>query len=253
MNVLIIEDELLAFKRLSKLIKEVEPDAVIIGHVESIAAARQWFANNPPPFLTFCDIHLSDGSALELLDERVATSPVIVTTAYDQYALHTFNTDAIAYLLKPVQKNLLEEAMQKATRLGNMLNAKTDPESAEIKTEPGNYKTRFMVRFNERIKLLMVEDIAYIYAENKTTFARAFNGKTHPLDQNLDAIERTLDPQRFFRLNRQYIINIKAIGEMWTHTKARVVVQLNPPAKEAPIVSSEKAAEFKQWLADELH
>jgi DNA-binding LytR/AlgR family response regulator len=252
MNILIIEDELPAFRRLAKLIEETVPDAVINGPLETIEAARAWFANNSAPFLTFCDIHLADGSAFDLLNGRIITSPVILTTAYDQYALEAFHTDAIAYLLKPVKKETLEAAVEKALRLGSRLAQRLPPVTTPVRPDPPAYKSRFMVRFGEHLKLIMADDMAYCFTENKATFARTFDGRTYPLDQNLDMLEECLDPIRFFRLNRQFLINIKAIGEMRTYTKARVIVQLLPPAKETPVVSSERAAAFKQWLADEL-
>ena len=251
MKIVIIEDELPASRRLAKLIQEIIPEAQILAQLDSIAAGREWFAANPAPGLVFCDINLADGSAFDLLNDGTINAPVILTTAYNQYALDAFKTNSIAYLLKPVKKQELEAAIDKAVRLGMM-----QPEGGaakQMEERPGSaYKTRFVVRFGEHLKSLLVEDIAYCYSENKSTYAKTFEGRTYPMDNNLDALEATLDPKHFFRLNRQYLIHIRSIGEMRTYTKARVIVQLNPPVKEAPIVSSERAAEFKQWLADEL-
>lgn len=250
MKIVIIEDELPASRRLAKLLQELRPDMEIIAQLDSIVAGREWFAAHPAPGLTFCDIHLADGSAFELLNSGTITSPVILTTAYDQYALDAFKTNSIAYLLKPVKKEELQAAIDKAFRLG-ILQAPS-PDSAAEEKVPGSYKSRFVVRFGEHLKSLMVEEIAYCFSENKATFVKTFEGRTYPMDHNLDSLEAMLDPKHFFRLNRQYLIHIKSIGEMRTYTKARVIVQLVPAVKEAPVVSSERAAEFKQWLADEL-
>ncbi len=252
MNILIIEDEMLAYRRLAKLVKEALPEAEISEPIETLAAAKKWFAENPAPFLTFCDIHLADGSAMELLEEEVITSPAVITTAYNQYALETFNTAAIAYLLKPVQKDELVKAVQKAIDLGIKLAPQKAADEQAQKTKPPAYRSRLMVRFADYLKLLMVEDVAYFYSENKGTYARTHAGKTYPVDQNLDKLQETLDPKKFFRLNRQYLICFQALGDMRTYTKGRVIVVLNPAAKEAQVVSSERAAEFKQWLGDEL-
>lgn len=250
MKIVIIEDELPAYRRLAKMVGEVRPSAEIVAHLDSIAATRDWMANNATPQLIFCDIHLADGSAFDLLRNTEILSPVIFTTAYDQYALDAFKTNSVAYLLKPVKREELEDAILKMERLDHIFSKSKQELPDEEKAGSERYKSRFVVRFGEHIKSLMTADIAYCYSENKCTYARTSDGRTYPMDHNLDALENCLDPACFFRLNRQYLVNIQAIGEMKTHTKARVIVQLSPPVKEAPVVSSERAPEFKQWLAD---
>lgn len=250
MTALIIEDEQPAARRLIKLIAELRPDIHIAGETDGIAGLKTWLETAEMPDLVFCDIHLADGSAFQLLREIPITAPVIFTTAYDEYALEAFQTSGTGYLLKPVKKDALEAAINKAERL--IGTAAPQPAAPATPRAPGTYKQRFLVRFGEFIRTLLVEDIAYCFSENKATYARCFDGRTLPLDDNLDALESVLDPAQFFRLNRQYIIHIKAIAEMRTYTKARVIVTLNPPAKEQPVVSSERAAEFKQWLAGDL-
>lgn len=253
MKIVIIEDELPAYRRLAKLVAEVQPDAEIVAHLDSVRDAREWFAANDSPDLALMDIHLADGSAFELLGQAEVSCPVVFVTAYDQYAIDAFKTNSIDYLLKPVKKEELAAALGKLDKLRSLLSRNPVPKSAtENQASPGTYRSRFVVRFGEHIKTIQTEDLAYCYSENKATFARTFDGRTYPMDQNLDALDSQLDPHGFFRINRQYIINIKAIDEMKTYTKARVIVKLNPAVKEAPVVSSERAAEFKQWLAGEV-
>lgn len=253
MKIVIIEDELPAYRRLAKLITELEPGAEIVAHLDSVRDATQWFAAHEAPDLTFMDIHLSDGSAFELFQTAPLPCPVVFVTAYDQYAIDAFKTNSIDYLLKPVKKEELEAALAKLGTMRSLFGTQiTKPAPAAEPAAPGSYKTRFVVRFGEHIKTIQTEDLAYCYSENKATFARTFDGRTYPMDQNLDSLDSQLDPHSFFRINRQYLINIKAIDEMKTYTKARVIVKLNPAVKEAPVVSSERAAEFKQWLAGEL-
>ena len=117
--------------------------------------------------------------------------------------------------------------------------------------QPGDYKKRFVIRFGEHIKTLSVDEMAYCYSENKGTFARTYDGRTFPMDHNLDTLEQMLDPKDFFRINRQYLISLKSIDEMKTYSKARVIVKVKPPVNDPPIVSSERAADFKSWLAGE--
>jgi DNA-binding LytR/AlgR family response regulator len=249
MKVLIVEDELPAYNKLKKLVEDTFPAAVITGHLDSISSATAWFAVNPLPDVVLMDIHLADGSAFDLLRLVQVDCPVIFTTAYDEYAMEAFKTSGIDYLLKPVRQDDLKAAFQKLDKFRNFFQA-----TREIRAEanPQGYKKRFVIRFGEHIKTLSVEDIAYCFSENKATYARTFDGRSYPMDYNLDNLETMLDPQVFFRINRQYLINLKSIDEMKTYSKARVIISLKPAVKEQPVVSSERAAQFKLWLAGEL-
>ena len=249
MNIVIIEDELPAFKRLSKLVQEVIPQANIVGHLDSIKGSKEWFEKNPLPDVLFMDIHLADGSAFDLMKQVQIECPIIFTTAYDEYAMEAFKTSGLDYLLKPVKKEDIEGAMQKMKQYKDFF--KREAGSSQS-AQPAEYKKRFLIRFGEHIKTISVSDIAYCYSENKATFARSFDGRNYPMDHNLDALEQMLDPQEFFRINRQYLISLKSIEEMRTYTKARVIIKLTPAVKEQPVVSSERAADFKNWLAGEL-
>lgn len=250
MNIVIIEDELPAYNRLHKLIQETIPAANIEAHLDSVTAAKDWFTNNKMPDVAFMDIHLADGSAFDLLKLVKIDCPIIFTTAYDQYAMEAFKAASIDYLLKPVKKDSLKSAIQKMDDFKKIFKQTGEALVHSMTTQ--DYKKRFVIRFGEHIKTLSVEEIAYCYSENKATFARTFEGRTYPMDHNLDGLENMLDPAEFFRINRQYIINLKAIEEMKTYSKARVIVTLKPPVKEQPVVSSERAADFKLWLAGEL-
>ena len=247
MNIVIIEDEMPAYKRLSKLVLETLPAANIVAHLDSVRSSKEWFELNNAPDLVFLDIQLADGSGLDLLNEAKINCPVIFTTAYDNFALEAFKTNSLSYLLKPIKKDDLELALQKLKELRKIFNAATP---AQDNTQP-DYKKRFVIRFGEHIKTLAVDDIAYCFSENKATYARTFDNRSYPMDHNLDALEQMLDPLNFFRINRQYLINLKSIHEMKTYSKARVIITLQPQAKEQPVVSSERAADFKLWLGGE--
>jgi len=196
------------------------------------------------------DIHLADGSAFDLVKLVKIDCPIIFTTAFDEYVMEAFKTSGIDYLLKPVKKDELQTAFQKLDKFRTFFHSSKDVEVQEpVNAE---YKKRFVIRFGEHIKTLSVEDISYCFSESKATYARTAEGRTYPMDNNLDSLENMLDPEHFFRINRQYIISLKAIDEMKTYSKARVIVTLKPPVKEQPVVSSERAAQFKLWLAGEL-
>ncbi len=250
MDVVIVEDEQLAYQRMAKMIMEITPASRIVAHHDTVGAAHQWFDENPSPDLCLLDVQLSDGTAFDLLKRVNINCPVIFTTAYDQYAIDAFATTSIGYLLKPIRKTDLENALQKIDKFRHIFHPAVPPVKESIRPE---YKKRFVIRFGEHIKSLAVEDIAYCYSENKNTYARDSEGRTYPLDHNLDTLEEILDPADFFRINRQYIVTLKAINEMKTYSKARVIIKLTPPVKDTPVVSSERAADFKKWLAAELY
>ncbi|RYZ52209.1 MAG: response regulator transcription factor [Sphingobacteriales bacterium] len=248
MKIVIIEDELPAFNRLKKMVLETMPEATVLANLDSVQAATEWFSQHECPDLLFMDIHLADGSAFDLLKKVSIHCPIIFTTAYDEYAMEAFRAKTIDYLLKPVKKQELEAALLKLVEFRSLFGSQEQP--AE-KLAP-SYKKRFLIRFGEHIKTIAVMDIAYCYSENKATFARTFDGRNFPMDHNLDTLETMLDPQDFFRINRQYLISLNSIEEMRSYSKARVIIKLNPSVKEQPVVSSERAADFKAWLAGEL-
>jgi len=253
-KVLIIEDEVAAAKRLHKLITELMPDAEILNSIPSIASAVQWFKTNPLPDLVFADIHLADGSSFEIFKQVNIECPVIFITAYDQYALQAFKQNSIHYLLKPVKKEELSEAIERFRK------KQASKESVSIDFEKmlslinkshEIFKERFIIRFGEHIKTIQVQDVAYFYTENKASYAVMKDGKRYPIDNNLDELEHLINPKNFFRINRQFIISYNAITEMITYSKSRVLVKLTPTTKLETIVSTERSSSFKSWLAGE--
>jgi len=254
MNILLLEDEEPAANRLKKMLKEIEPAALIPDNIVSVASGIKWLQQNPAPDLVISDIQLADGVSFEIFKQVPTLCPVIFTTAYDQYAIEAFRVNSIDYLLKPVKKEELATAIQKYKSLARS----AQPVLPDIHkllaamrtTEPAKYKTRFAVKYGEHLKTISVEDIAYCYTEDKINFLTTKEGRRYTVDFNLDVLESMLDPHIFFRINRQYIICIHAIAEMFTYSKSRVLIKLNPPAKHETIVSTERSGEFKAWLGD---
>lgn len=175
---------------------------------------------------------------------------MIFVTAYDQYALEAFKANGIDYILKPVKKDELQAAITKfktlrpaAPPIAELLKWMGTPAPAQQE-----YKTRFVVKFGEHIKTIQTEDIAFFHTEEKMNFLTTFEGRRFPVDYNLDELEKMLMPQSFFRINRQYIISIRSISEMFSYSKGRVLIKLNPPAKHETVVSTERSSAFKSWL-----
>jgi DNA-binding LytR/AlgR family response regulator len=254
MTILIIEDEEPAFNRLQKMLKVLEPDHTLYDQVVSVSSAVKWFKENDAPDLIISDIQLSDGISFEIFKQVDIKCPVIFTTAYDQYAIEAFKVNSIDYLLKPVKKDELEKAVTKFKALTPASTAPTiDINKLLQSLQPAgtDYKKRFVVRYGEHIKTIDIEEVVYFYTEDKATFLCTKDARRFVVDFNLDTLDSMLDPKAFFRINRQYIIGIHSIAEMFAYSKSRVLIKLNPPAKHETIVSTERAADFKHWLGDE--
>jgi DNA-binding LytR/AlgR family response regulator len=253
MKILLIEDENAAARRLEKLLLEVAPQAEIIGRLDSVEAAVAWFQEHPQPDLILLDIHLADGASFEIFQHVKVKSPVIFTTAYDEYALKAFKVNAVDYLLKPVKINELADAIDKFKQVfhaqqptadyAGLLNTIRQQEAGQ------HYLRRMLIRFSNSFRLVDMNDAAYFYTKDKITFlVSRSTGKRFPVDYPLDKLENLLDPAVFFRINRQFIIHVQAIREMHPYSKSRVKVDLEPPTDQETVVSAERSAEFKKWL-----
>lgn len=252
LTILIIEDEEPAAKRLFKMIKEIEPDVELADTIASVSAAIKWFNENNTPDLIFSDIQLGDGTSFEIFKQVNILCPVIFITAYDQYAIEAFKVNSIDYLLKPLKKDELLIAINKFKQHRPSQSPSFDINKflESYKNQNQAYKTRFIVRYGEHIKTINTDEIAYFYTEDKVNFMTIKEGKRFAIDFNLDNLEALLDPKIFFRINRQFIVSIGSITEMFAYTKGRVLIKLKPAAKQDTIVSTERSADFKIWLDD---
>ena len=252
MKILIIEDEVPAAQRLEKLLKEIEPGGIILESIVSVATAIKWLSQHPAPDVIISDIQLADGLSFEIFKTVPTLCPVIFTTAFDQYAIEAFKVNSIDYLLKPIKKEDLSAAINKMKQLAGVNQVPLDITKLMQALTPANtnYKNRFAVKFGEHLRTIETKDIVYFYTEDKINFLTTKEGRRYTTDYNLDTLETMLDPKIFFRINRQYIICIHAIAEMFSYSKSRVLIKLNPPAKHETIVSTERSGDFKLWLGD---
>lgn len=249
MRILIVEDEPAAVKRLRKLLVGINPAFVIVGDVPSISAATEWFGANEMPDLALFDVQLADGDSFEVFKRVEVACPVIFTTAYDEYALQAFKVNAIDYLLKPVNAEELKSAIDRVQRMGLVRDHSRLLEPAAEPQQPVAYVKRFLIRYGDHFRVVEPDGIAYIHSLMKNTFLRTTEGRDLPLEESLDKLEKQLDPQKFIRLNRQLIVHLHSIKELLAYSKSRVKVILEPPYGEDAIVSSERSATFKRWLA----
>ena len=250
-HVLIIEDEPHAAQRLEKLVTALLPEVLILATIDSVKRSVRWLKENTPPDLIFMDIQLADGISFQIFDQCQVMSPVIFTTAYDAYALKAFKVNSVDYILKPVDEHELSGALKKLESLTRPRDNATEMLMSigdAVKMLTKKYKTRFVLKIGEHLKSVEVGDIRYFYSLEKTTFAKAVDGRKHVLDFTLDQLEDVLDPVQFFRINRKYIITANAIRDMISYTNSRLKLILNGSEDTDIIVARERVQEFKAWL-----
>lgn len=248
MKAVIIEDEKPAARRLQRMLEKNDLHVLTVLH--SVAEAVEWFSQHHAPQLIFLDIQLSDGISFEIFEHIEVESPIIFTTAYDEYALQAFKLNSVDYLLKPIDEEELEAAIKKFKRLNKESSDKID--LSELKDLLGvqrkSYKNRFTAQVGQYLKLFDVVEVDCFYSENKTTYLHTSNGRNYPLDTPLEQLEKDLDPEKFFRINRKCILNINSIKDIVSYTNSRLEIKLSQFEEFQLIVSRERVKDFKHWL-----
>jgi DNA-binding LytR/AlgR family response regulator len=251
MNVLIIEDEPQAARRMEALMKELESGVNIVGKIDSVKKAVQWISDNPPPDLILMDIQLADGISFSIFEKCNVQSPVIFTTAYDEYALKAFKVNSIDYILKPVDKDELSAAL---TKFKNM--KRTAPDTKLLLDNIGQavqmltkrYKSRFMIKVGEHLKTIETTNLLYFYSQDKATFCYTVDNRSLILDYTLEQLEEMTDPAIFFRVNRKYLVSASAISDIISYTNSRLKLKLKGSQDDDIIVARERVQDFKEWL-----
>lgn len=254
MNILIIEDEENAIERLEKLIIEIAPGKHIAGRCKSIQQTIQWLQENEYPDLILSDVQLSDGLSFEIFQQLEKKVPVIFISAFDTYAIDAFKAQGLHYLLKPLKKHELQDAIQRYdNRQGNKkvaIERESSPAKAPFLQK--QYQERFIIHTGVQIKLVQDSEIAYIYTENKTVFLVTFDKQKYLMDLTMEGFEKVLNPQLFYRINRQFIVHLKAISKMTPASKQRIELLLEPATNYETITSFERTPSFKKWLLGEI-
>ena len=247
MKVFIVEDEIPAQIQLERLINTYYPHFEVIGKAASIRASVEWLTVNSAD-LIFMDVELSDGLCFEIFNRIAVKTPVVIVTAYDNYAVKAFKVNSIDYLLKPVHKDDFIEAVEKVIKRSTPL-VPLDVKALKQILQPGAvYKERFTVKMGNKIEVLHVSDIAYFCAEEKWTFIVTREGKRYLSDLRLDAAEEILDPKSFFRLSRGCVANIHAIHSIVKYSNSRLKISLEPPYNEEILMSRVRIPQFLAWL-----
>ena len=262
LNILLVEDEDLAAKKLKKMLFEIDPGMCCIGITDCIESTVEWLKKNGCPDLIFMDIELADGQSFEIFSRIDIKCPVIFTTAYDEFALKAFKVNSIDYLLKPIKAEELKAALEKFKNLRVQPGSgKTDSGSQQHSIEKlvetlvaqqnsEKYRSRFLVKSGQRHMPIGAEHISYFFTEDKIVFIRTKDNHKFAMDYTLDELEQQLDPRHFFRANRQYILNTICIDEIHTWFNGKLKVGIKPRPDEEVIVSRERAGDFKEWMGE---
>lgn len=252
MKAVIIEDEKLAADLLKSLIYQLDEDIEVVTILQTVEDSVEWLENNKHPDIIFVDIHLADGSSFSIFEKTEVRCPIVFTTAYDEYALKAFDVNSIDYLLKPINKNDLQRSLNKYKNLKGDSGDIDYRQFVSKFLETGNlnnYKEYFLVPERDKLIPLAVKDIAYIYIDLKLIKAVTFSGKVHYLNQNLDEMMNQLNPRKFFRANRQYIISHESVKDVSIWFGNKISLNLNVPISEKIIVSKARVSEFKNWYS----
>lgn len=247
MKIVIIEDEPLAQQRLQKILQDIDSQAEVVALIDSIETGLTWFEGHKDYDLVLADIQLGDGLSLDLLKSAEVSKPVIFVTAFDHYALSAFEHLSVAYLLKPIQADALAQALQKAKNFNQPLDVRQLLQLLRPE-QSSSYQQRLLIRYGSNLKAVPFDEIACFYVEERVVMVATIDKRHLAADQNLEQLEKMVDPAKFFRINRKVLVNIKAIKNMQTYSRSRVMLQLEPEVNTDLIVSTERASAFKKWL-----
>ena len=262
MNVVIIEDENLTGKRLESMLQKYDPGIMVLARIPSVAEAVAWFDEHnkkarpfPPIDLVFMDIHLEDDLGFRIFEKTHLTTPVIFTTAYDEYMIQAFKVNSIDYLLKPINYDELVAAIEKFKALkkqfGQAQSVTPDLETLLNligKSGQTDYKERFMITIGPKIRSIETSEIAYFYLEEKMVFLVTKEGLTLPVDYSLDKLTQLLNPRQFFRISRQFLVSLPAIQTIHAFSAGKLKLDLMPKSRQEVFVSGDRMTEFKEWL-----
>ncbi|MEM1337650.1 MAG: LytTR family DNA-binding domain-containing protein [Bacteroidota bacterium] len=249
MKAVIVEDEEFAAKRLGQMVSELAPEITVEATISSVESGTEWFSKHDSPDLIFLDIQLNDGYGFDILDRLEEHPPVIFTTAYNEFAIRGFKYNGLDYLLKPIVKDDLKKALEKfkknITRNGTSANENLEHLKQLFQKE---YKHRFMVKVGNMFKSFNVEDIAYFKSNDGMICLYTHSGQTYPIEYTIDQLEDILNPIHFFRINRKFMVSVKAVVEIHSYFNSRLLLKILPKEEEQVIVSRERTTNFKRWL-----
>ena len=252
MNIIIIEDELKTAKSLENILADLRPEAKLIGQYQSIEDSVTALTEGPQPDLVFMDIQLADGLCFEIFKSVKISCPVVFCTAFDEYSLEAFKSNGVDYILKPFSKDDIKEALKKVDELKNFFQQKTssDLDALLSRLNPSSGKTSFLVFKNQKYTTVQTDNIAFFYIRNDATSIMCFDKQEYALSQSLDQITASVSSKQFFRVNRQYLVNFKAIKEVEHYFLRKLYVKLLIETPDKLLINKEKSHSFLNWMED---
>ncbi|MGL5703850.1 MAG: LytR/AlgR family response regulator transcription factor [Tannerellaceae bacterium] len=250
MKVLIVEDETSAYENLKDILHEIDSTIGVVANTESVARTVEWLRTNPLPDLIFMDIHLSDDSAFAIFNQIEVNTPIIFTTAYDQYAIEAFQVNSINYLMKPIKTSQVKQALEKFEKLSKASLMQYIAQMPVL-APAVKYKDKVLIPHKDKLVPVTLTDVSFIYTADKSTAVYLNTGHSLPYAKTLEQIMVMLNPQDFFRANKQYIINRESVTDITIWFDSRLLITLNTPVPERIYVSKNKAAEFKAWMIND--
>ncbi len=252
MNIVIVEDELKTAQSLENIILDLKPEAEITGRFDSIESTVEALQQGPQPDLIFMDIQLADGLSFEIFKSVTVSCPVVFCTAFDEYSLDAFKNSGVDYILKPFSREDIWEALKKVDELRNFFQKKSpaDLEAVLSKFSQPKGKSSFLVFKNQKYTTIQTDTIAYFYISNETTYIVCFDRQEYPLSQPLSQVAASVDPGQFYRINRQYLVNFKAVREIEHYFLRKLYVRLVIDTPEKLFINKEKSHSFFSWLED---
>ena len=254
MKILIVEDEDLAVKKLQKTLLSIDKMVEVSGVTESIQDTVDFLKENPSPDLILMDIELADGQSFEIFNLTEVKAPVIFITSYDEYALKAFKVNSVDYLLKPVQKDELEAALNKYKLLKGNRTSKNNNDintlikELQTKLQPKEYRKRFLVKQAQKLVSIEVDDIAYFYSDGRLNFFKTTDNRKFVVDYTMDELSEMLDPDKYFRISRSFYVSIDSIDQIHDYFGNRLLLHLKPAVDKEALVSREKVMDFKKWM-----
>ncbi|MEO5998410.1 MAG: LytTR family DNA-binding domain-containing protein [Chitinophagaceae bacterium] len=257
MTILIVEDEELAVRKLQKTLADVDSTASVVGVTESIESTVSWLQKNPTPDLILMDIELADGQSFEIFSRVEVKSPVVFTTSYDEFALKAFKVNSVDYLLKPIQKDELESALNKYRQIKGMYTPSTSPGDFNIdslvkelqqKLQLKEFRKRFLVKHAQKLVSIEVDEIAYFFSDGRLNFFKTYDNRKFVVDYTMDELEVMLDPDKYFRISRSFYISVESVDQIHDYFGNRLLLHLKPAVDKEALVSREKVSDFKKWM-----
>lgn len=252
MEILIIEDEQPGAEKLIRLLKSIDPSIQIVGNTRSIKSSVEWLLQHKHPDIILLDIELTDGQSFEIFNHVTIKSMVIFTTSYDEYALQAFKVNSVDYLLKPIKKEELKNALNKYQQWklsfsSSILNIEHLINGLK-QQQTKSWRTRFLVKMGQKLVSVETSDIAYFYADGRLTYFLTWNKQKHIVDYTIEELEEMLDPKQFYRANRAFIIHIKSVSQIHNYFSGKLKLEMLPATDKEVLISREKASDFKEWM-----